>query len=91
MGADSYLHVSKSWIHRCDLYAYGLGATCFGLRDIMPTAMPLSVDLPDGNRGRIYFFHSIVVLRAVILNAESTNKQSRRLEGQFLARLPGAL
>jgi hypothetical protein len=55
--------------------------------------MPLSVDLPDGNRGRIYFFHSAVVFRAIILNAESesTNKHSQRFEGQFLARLPGTL
>jgi len=77
MGVDSSLHVSKSWIYHSDLHAYGLGATCSGLRHTLPTAMPPGVDWFDGNRGKLYFFHPSIVLLAITFDAQpgSTSEQ----------------
>ena len=77
MGVDSYFHVSKGWIYRCNLHAYGLGTACSGVRDTLPTVMPPGVDCSYGNRGRVHFFHSSIVLLAITFDAQpgSTSEQ----------------
>ena len=78
MGTNSYLHVFKSGIHRCDLHAYGLGAACSSLRDTLPTAMPPGVDWSDGNRGGVYFFHPSIVLLAITFDAQPGSASAQR-------------
>tara|TARA_B100000674_G_C37358400_1_gene697396 strand:+ start:193 stop:393 length:201 start_codon:yes stop_codon:yes gene_type:complete len=54
LDSDSYIYVSESWLHRSNLYAYGMGANGVRGGDSGTTLDTFGIHSVNGQRGELH-------------------------------------